>query len=137
MQTLDKMLSDNIDKAFFLEEIEDEWREKRKDGTVYCEVERYYSTIGGMAASQFLERKEGDPVEEIGGVLRKVRKLRQRPAHLVEEDVFDQGYSREQREVMGEAYEAVRTLRQILECHPDTHVEGMPVWLKEGKIWTY
>ena len=136
VQTLDKMLSDNIDKAFFLGEIAEESQEKRSDGSVVVRLKGTIQLLEDWLRVNF-RAEEGDPVEEISGALRKVRKLRQRPAHVVEEDVFDQEYLRKQREVMGEAYGAVRTLRQILECHPDTHVEGMPVWLKEGKIWTY
>ena len=135
VQVLDKMLSDNIQKAFFLDEIDDQQKEER-DGTVVVTPKGTIQLLVEWLAGNF-RAKEDDPVSEVGGALRKVRKLRQKPAHVVEKDVFDHRYMAQQRELMMEAYGAVRTLRLILECHPDTYMGNMPRWLKEGKIWTY
>jgi hypothetical protein len=67
---------------------------------------------------------------------RKIRKLRQKPAHAVNEDAFDQKYFREQRELIIEGYGAIRTLRLILANNPATHGHAVPDWLQEGKIYT-
>jgi len=63
--------------------------------------------------------------------------MRQRPAHAVDEDRFDQKYFKEQRELIIEAYSAVRTLRLMFANHPDVESAKIkiPDWLQEGKIW--
>ena len=60
------------------------------------------------------------------------------PAHLVNEDQFDQKYFKEQREIIIDAYSAVRTIRLMFANHPRVKIEEIeiPDWLQEGKIWT-
>ncbi|RJE68862.1 hypothetical protein AMS70_22360 [Acinetobacter sp. JS678] len=50
---------------------------------------------------------------------KNIRKLRQKPAHAIGKDLFDQNLLREQREIMKNAYCAVRTLRLMFASHPD------------------
>jgi hypothetical protein len=69
---------------------------------------------------------------------RKVRKLRQKPAHSVREDEFDQKYFHEQRSLIMDAYAAVRTLRLVLANRPSVRANPPEInkFLFEGKIWT-
>ena len=135
VQLLDRILSDNISRKFFGAEIDMELRETRKDGTV---VAREKGTIRLLV--EWLNAKfrphEGDPVREVEVAFKEVRKLRQRPAHAVEEDVFDQRYFREQRALMLRVYKGLRTLRQIVASHPKAKAHRVPEWLEECRIWT-
>ena len=67
---------------------------------------------------------------------RTVRKVRQKPAHKVEDNEFDQKYVAEQRELINKAFDAVQTLRMVLENHPAAHKHEVPDYLREAKVWT-
>jgi hypothetical protein len=68
---------------------------------------------------------------------REIRRRRQKPAHAINEESFDQSYFQQQRELMIRAYEAIRTLRQAFEFHPRVRGYKIPDWLESGKIWAY
>ena len=72
------------------------------------------------------------------GSLKKVRKKRQKPAHAIDENVFDQCYFKEQRELIIGAYSAIKILRLLLENHPKVEAANIeiPAYLRDGKIWT-
>lgn len=63
--------------------------------------------------------------------------MRQKPAHAIKEDEFDQKYFKHQREIIIEAYESLRTLRLVFPSHPkikSANIE-IPKWLKNHEIW--
>jgi hypothetical protein len=68
--------------------------------------------------------------------LRKVRKLRQKPAHAIRTDSFDHKFSVEQRQLIVSAYDAVRTMRQAFANHPNVRGKNIEInsALFEGKI---
>lgn len=71
--------------------------------------------------------------------MREVRKLRQKPAHAINENIFDQSYFKEQRELIIKTYDSLRTVRLLLANHPlvkSAEIE-VPEWLSKGEIWTY
>jgi hypothetical protein len=64
--------------------------------------------------------------------------MRQKPAHLVNKDQFDQKYFKEQKEIIIDVYSAIRTLRLMFANYSrvkSAKIE-IPDWLQEGKIWT-
>ena len=68
--------------------------------------------------------------------MKRIRKLRQKPAHAVNEDRFDQQYFKDQRELILAGYSSLRTVRLLLANHPDV-IEAsidVPSTLVEGKI---
>jgi len=68
---------------------------------------------------------------------KEIRKLRQRPAHGLDEDKFDQKYFQHQRELIIRAYTGVRTIRLLFTNHPKVKGYEVPEWLYLGQIWTY
>lgn len=132
---LDKMLSENINTAFFGTEVDMETYEERKDGKVVARPKGSITALKEWTARMF-RTKDEQPLNEALATLKRVRTLRQKPAHAVHEDEFDQRYFREQRELVMKAYEAVRTLRLILANHPATKKHEVPDWLFKGEIWT-
>jgi len=68
---------------------------------------------------------------------RKVRQLRQKPAHKINADAFDQQLFKQQRDIVINAYDAVRTLRLILINHPKVREKPPKISerLYKGEIW--
>ena len=68
---------------------------------------------------------------------RTVRRLRQKPAHAVNENLFDLAYFKEQRKIMIDAYDALRTLRLVLANHPKVRRNPPEIQehLAKGEIW--
>jgi len=134
---LDQMMSDNLNKRFFASALiprEDE--EARADGKI---VVRQRGTIALLESwmHRYFHPVDPEPVERIFATFRKVRKLRQEPAHKINDDAFDQQHFKKQRQLMIEAYDAVRYIRQALANHP--YVLDCPPHigkeLFEGMIW--
>jgi hypothetical protein len=74
-------------------------------------------------------------MERMFATLRRIIRLRQQPAHAVTDDVFDQAYLRQQRELVIETYYAVRALRMAFSGHPDVAAVDVPEHLVKGEIW--
>ncbi|EJL6785753.1 TPA: AAA family ATPase [Vibrio parahaemolyticus] len=136
MLLLDKMMSDNINKKFFENDVEVESEEERSDGKV---VIRPKGTIQILAAwiDKFYQTPDPEHVDNMLAAFRKVRKLRQKPAHKVNIDSFDQKLFKEQRKIIIKAYDAVRTLRLMLSNHPAVRVNPPEIndRLYKGDIW--
>ena len=112
---LDKMMSDNINKKFFQDDIILENEEERSDGKI---VVRPKGTIQILDEwiNKFYTPAEPEPINAMIKVFRKVRQLRQKPAHKVNTDSFDQEYFKSQRQLIIDAYDSLRTLRLIFSC---------------------
>jgi len=136
MLLLDKMMSDNINKKFFEDDVELESEEERDDGKI---VVRPKGTIQILVAwiNKYFRPADPAPIEEMIGIFKKVRKLRQKPAHKVDADSFDQELFKKQREIVVKAYDSVRTLRLILANHPKVKVNPPNIGeqLFNGEIW--
>lgn len=123
---LDKMISENIDRAFFQNEVILDPSERPGSLRILDEW-----------LDQTVRLPDPQPKDEMIETFKEIRGLRQRPAHAVNEDAFDQKYVKEQRELMKRAYGALRTLRLILANHPKVKGYQVPEWLQSGTIWTY
>jgi hypothetical protein len=132
---LDKFISENIDIAFFRNEMPSEREEVRADGKIQITRIGSLQMLSNWLAKNF-KTNEQEPVQDMIEAFRAVRRLRQKPAHIISENTFDQRYIHEQRELMMQAYGAIRTLRLIFENHPGARIVEIPRWLEEGKIWT-
>lgn len=135
--TLDKMISDNLNKDFFMNEVPYEYDEPREDGKV---VVRQKGTL--RILEDWLNRSwsapDRKPLNDMMKVFKDVRKQRQKPAHAIKENVFDQKYFHEQRTLVVKAYKSVRLLRLMFENHPKVPKDyDISSFVKEGKIVTY
>jgi hypothetical protein len=124
---LDKMLSENIDLAFFKHDIDRAGQDGKLKGSILM--------LDEWIALKF-RTPDRVPIEDMLKTFRDVRKMRQKPAHAVDKDRFDQKYFKRQRELMIEAYQSMQTLRLIFAQHPKGRDYKIPVSLKEGRIWT-
>lgn len=132
---LDKMLSDNISKKFFRGKVEMVTIEE-KDGV---RVERPKGTI--QLLDEWLARSwkcpDPEPKEQMIATFKKIRAERSPQAHTVKENEFDESYIIKQRELMIDAYDAVRTLRLIFANHPKAKSVKVSDWLFKGEIRTF
>lgn len=133
---LDQMMSDNINKEFFRGDIALESETTRSDGKIIITPK---GTIQLM--EQWFQTKmrfrDPSPFEKMIAQFKNVRKLRQKPAHKLEDSKFDQKIFQEQRKLAFEAYGAVRTLRLMLANHPATKSHTVPDWLYKANIWPF
>lgn len=133
---LDKMISDNINKKFFMDEIEYNFENIRKDGKVEITPKATITLL-----KEWIDKKikfpDPKPKDMMIDIFKKLRKMRQPEAHKVNDNIFDQKYFKKQRELIIEAYDSVRTLRLILANHPKTKGHEIPDWLYKGEIWSF
>ncbi|HMM78414.1 MAG TPA: hypothetical protein PKC65_00165 [Pyrinomonadaceae bacterium] len=114
---LDKLLSDNINKKFFQNEVSYETETPRYDGKVVVSKKGTIQILEDWISKVF-RPQDRTLIDTSIASLRKIRKLRQQPAHAIKENVFNQTYFKEQRALIIEAYEAVRMIRLLLANHP-------------------
>lgn len=133
---LDQLMSDNLNKKFFSPELELEEDKERSDGKIEVRQKGTIALLDEWAHTCFVAKDE-KPITEMMNAFRKVRKLRQSPAHSIKEDEFDQKYFHEQRILMIEAYSAIRMIRLILTNHPSVKLDPPKIsdFLYKGKIW--
>ncbi|MDP1787663.1 hypothetical protein [Nitrosomonas sp.] len=136
MLLLDKMMSDNINKKFFEDDVELETEEERSDGKIVVKPKGTIQILGAWV-NKYFKPVDPTPIEEMMKTFRKVRQLRQEPAHKVNIDSFDQELFKKQREIVVNAYDSVRTLRQILANHPKVKANPPKIGeqLFNGEIW--
>lgn len=134
---LDKLLSDNINKRFFQGEVPHESEKERADGKITVEQKGTLQMLDEWIRKKF-QTTDWEPWDEGIKALRDIRKLRQKPAHAIDENVFNQSYFKEQRELTIRAYKALRTIRLLLANHPSVRRANIniPKSLAEGDIWT-
>jgi hypothetical protein len=134
---LDKMMSDNLNKEFFsaaLIPLQDE--EVRSDGKIVVNP-RGTITLLETWMRRYFRPVDPEPIEKVFATFRKVRKLRQQPAHRINDDTFDQQHFRNQRQLIIEAYDAVRYIRQAIANHPlvQRNPPRIQDELFDGRIW--
>jgi hypothetical protein len=66
-------------------------------------------------------------------VFKRIRRERRSRAHEVRDDRWDDAYFTKQRDLMIEAYGAIRTLRLIFANHPSTKTVKVPDWLYKSR----
>jgi hypothetical protein len=132
------MISDNINKKFFKKEVSYEREIQRNDGRIEVQYKGKLQILDEWVRKYFDTDDNWTLWEKSMGSLHKIRKMRQKPAHAIDENIFDQHYFKEQRELIIGAYSAINILRLLLENHPKVEAANIevPVWLREGKIWT-
>jgi hypothetical protein len=133
---LDQMMSDNINKKFFENEIDEEYDHEREDGKVEVRRKGTIVMLEEWVDGKF-KTNDDEPLKKMKTAFRKVRNQRQKPAHSHQEDAFDQKYIKDQRNLLLDAYDAVRTLRQVLANHPRVRIDPPDIneQLWKGEIW--
>lgn len=127
-QTLDKILSDDISRSFFDGVVETFEIVARADGTA---KKLPHGTI--QMTKDWLQRDFPDEPRAAAflHMLRAARERRQRPAHQISSDNFNQSYVLEQRDIMKRAYEAIHGFRHLLQQTSGGPLSDQSSWLDE------
>jgi len=135
VQLLDKMMSDNLNKRFFDGKVDLTFREE-KDG-VLSEKQKGTITLLDDWLARSVRLHEPNLQDEMVATFKKVRQERGPLAHEVRDDQWNEDYFAKQRELMKDAYAAIRTLRLILAGHPAARPVAVPDWLHKAEIRTF
>ena len=130
---LEQLLNDDLNYKFFEGDIpttqvltrEDGSKEKHKIGTITL-LETWFK--------QYFQPKEPEALDQLFKNLREIRKARQKPAHMVEDNQFDPRYIEAQQELITKAFNAVSTIRMALENHPNVRGYPVPHQLREARV---
>lgn len=134
---LDKLLSDNINVKFFEDDVPTETEVERDDGKIEVQRKGTIQILNDWVRSVF-RTDDWAPWDAGIAAMKQVRKLRQSPAHAVNDNEFDQRFFKEQRELMLAAYKAVRTIRLLLANHSVVAAANIdiPKAIREGHIFS-
>lgn len=132
--TLDRMVSDNLNKEFFKDKISvsnlssSETMEKI-DNQLIRKLEIWINKT--------VKFSDHGPKDEMFKTFREIRGLRSKPAHSHFKNEWNLKFYDYQRKLIKQAYTAIRTLRLILANHRNTKSVEVPDWLFKGEIRTF
>lgn len=133
---LNNVLVDNIDTKAFEDYLDLYKVEYNKDGST-SQV-----PIGGLNLLNewfrtYFKTEQWEVWDKSYKSLKLIRKTRQKPAHTVQRNVYDQSYIHSQRDLVVQAYDAVRTIRMMIENHPNARPLQSIVSkeLRNGLVW--
>ncbi len=135
-QALDKLVSDNLNPLFFRGKINPEEEIARRDGRIEVRHKGTLRMLGEWLRAS-VRLREPEVLDEMLGAFKAIRQDRNRPAHRIDDNTFDQRYFRQQRKLIVRAYSAMRTLRLIIANHPAVKGVDVPDWLCPSKINIY
>lgn len=135
---LDKLLSENLNRDFFRGDIQLEEEIHRNDGKVQVQLLGTVRLLGDWLSKHYRNADGIDVASEIVEPLKTIRRLRQRPAHAVEQDAFDLTLPSQQDELVAEALRSLQRLRLVLMSHPKARgTYKPPDWLDGEDIVFY
>jgi hypothetical protein len=136
--TLDKMMSENLNRAFFEAfGLTPEREMSRTDGRIEVQRKGTIALLEEWLENRF-RTEDRSEINRAIATFKEVRRLRQRPAHAADDNTFDLKFYEEQRELVHRAYAAVRLLRLVFANHPAlADYDGVPDLLYRGQIYLY
>ncbi|MBA7483594.1 hypothetical protein ES707_19110 [subsurface metagenome] len=130
---LDKMLSDNINRDFFKGDVDLEDEITRSDGKIQV-IQKGTIRLLEEWIKQKFPVEDSQPITDMIECFKEVRKIRQRPAHALDDNEFNQEFFKKQRDLIFKTYASLRALRLLLANHPKCKQIVILDWLYEGKI---
>ena len=131
---LDKLLSESINMKFFEGKVPLEIETLRPDGKI---VVHNKATLTLLEEWLLKEITWDDPEtfrEVIIQPLRKVRRLRQTPAHTFTPDTFSTTYHEKRKRLLWDVFNSLSNIRATFARHPLAHQIKIPDWLNESRI---
>ncbi|MDE2125269.1 MAG: AAA family ATPase [Armatimonadetes bacterium] len=131
---LDKLLSENVSFDFFRNEITREREIVRKDGKTIVEQKGSLQVMEEWLKSKYPPEAAPD-IEDMMEAFKNVRRQRQKPAHAVEENRFDNDFVVQQRKLMEEVVGAMNTLCSMCLSQSAVKAKGMKHPLEGRQVW--
>ena len=135
-QTLDKMMSENINRKFFRGEVPERHETVREDGKVEVTTKGTIALLKEWLSKNW-HPKDPAAFEDGFSIFKEVRNLRNPQAHKLIDDTFDQKYLADQRMLLSRVYEIMHALRFILGSHPRINSQIKEDDEEEGEIYIY
>ncbi len=132
--TLDRMMSDNLNKEFFKDKISES--DLSADETLEKIDNRLVRKLE-IWINKTVRFSDHGPKDEMFKTFREIRSLRSKPAHSHFKNEWDLIFYEDQKKLIKQAYTAIRTLRLILANHRNTKSVEVPDWLFRGEIRTF
>jgi hypothetical protein len=125
---LEKLIINNLEPKTFM-------KDSLYIGAIDMKTEEGYKKGTLTLLSQwFAKNIKADGIEkQIIEPLKKLRKIRQKPAHKLYENDYNERIWEDQKELMHEVYSAVRNIRLVLANHPLGKKVEIPQILFDGK----
>ncbi len=132
--TLDRMMGDNMNEAFFDGEILNSYL---RPGQTLENLNGQKITKLDIWVSNKIRFSDIGPKDDMIKTFRDIRDLRSKPAHSHYANKWDLKYIKDQKNLVARAYTAIRTLRLIFANHRNAKAVKVPDWLYEGDIRTF
>ena len=135
--TLDKMLSDNLNRDFFRGDIPLEDKVTAGDGSVEVRQLGTITLLERWLNANYRDRDGEEIGNEVVEPLREVRKARQPTAHSLSQDAYDSSLPNAQDALLAAALRSLQKLRLIFWSHRNAREYTAPDWLDGDKIVFY
>lgn len=129
VMTLDKVLSESIDPKFFDGKIDLETETERSDGKVVVQNKGTLRLLEEWLAKEIVWEDPNAFRKVIIEPLRKVRRLRQKPAHTFTTNAFSADYREERKRLLWDVYNSLFNIRVTLSTHARAGQVVVPKWL--------
>lgn len=134
VETLDRLMSDNLNPAFFGEYIATTESITKEDGSVIIQSVPTIKLLESFF-HKMMNFPDTKPLDELVKTFRDVRSIRSKSAHNNLPDEFNYKFNDEQQKIMNKAYDAIRLIRLALTNHPEAKKIDVPDWLYKGDIF--
>jgi hypothetical protein len=131
---LDKLLSGNINQKFFEGQIQLEYDTQRPDGKIVVTRKGTLALLEEWLRKKIRWDDVEQAIEVVVGPLKRVRALRQSPAHKIQEDEFSKSFDHQQHVIVRDVYTSLSQLRHTVSRHPKAPAIEIPHWIREEKI---
>lgn len=132
--TLDRMMSDNLNKEFFKDKISES---DLSAGETMEKIDNQLIRKLEIWINKTVRFSDHGPKDEMFKAFREIRGLRSKPAHYHFKNEWNLKFYEDQKKLIKQAYTAIRTLRLILANHRNTKSVEVPDWLFKGEIRTF
>jgi hypothetical protein len=135
---LDKLLSESLNRDFFKGDLELERRVPGKNGVYEVERPGTLKLLEEWLSKYYRTANGEDVGKEVLKPMRDIRSMRQKPAHTIEGNDYDEKYPKEQDRLLEQTLRRLTKLRLILESHPLARKRYTPPdWLDSDRIVFY
>jgi hypothetical protein len=134
VMALDKLLSESIDVKFFDGKVPLETETLRPDGKIIVQNKGTLTLLEEWLLQEITWDDPDAFREVVIHPLRKVRNLRQTPAHTFTKDTFSTEYHNTRKRLLWDVFNSLSNIRATFARHPSAHQIQIPDWLDDGRI---
>ncbi len=134
VMALDKLLSDSIDVKFFEGKVPLETETTRLDGKIVVQKKGTLALLEEWLLQEIIWDDPAAFREVVIQPLRKVRRLRQTPAHAFTPDTFSAEYYTKRKQLSWSVFNSLSNIRATFARHPSACHIRIPDWLDDGRI---